>query len=436
MRKDQYESLGDGIYRSKLGNGRGYYIRVFWRGHNRYEKASEAESASQRAHQKARKAAMALSEQRAREIDAGTYLPPRERKRRAARKVEDRDSLRYETAVERFLKAEGKSYADPREVEQRFERMGLYFNGWNLADIRPQHVREFFNARLNNTGPYKKRRFKSSDRVIKRKPSRRTPQLEVNLLSSLFGFVQDAGHEIANPCLKRSRRRSKKKSETYTPQHVPIIPSQKALRSMFEADPKRVRSEHRTFVKLAYYLGARPESELCTLTHGDVILPDPNVKGMDGKPVLGRVIFVNVKTGGKREVPLHPEAAEALRQIMRPGAKKSEPIFAKRKDKESDPSRPWDKASYKKAWTLILGAVIDEHPELEGMWLRDLRKTFRTRLTDAKIPEPTIMRLMGHSLGVSMSYHVLTPEGEREAMNALTVLPTRDKRQAVKGQDV
>jgi integrase len=55
------------------------------------------------------------------------------------------------------------------------------------------------------------------------------------------------------------------------------------------------------------------------------------------------------------------------------------------------------------------------------MVLRDLRKAFRTYLTNAKVPEPTIRRLMGHSVDVSQGYHELTEEAAREAILVLKV---------------
>ena len=84
---------------------------------------------------------------------------------------------------------------------------------------------------------------------------------------------------------------------------------------------------------------------------------------------------------------------------------------------------PWDRHSYRKAWAADVEAISDEHPQVKGMILRDLRKTARTAMTNAGVPEPTIPRVMGHALDVSMSYHLLTKQAATAAILALSVTP-------------
>ena len=53
------------------------------------------------------------------------------------------------------------------------------------------------------------------------------------------------------------------------------------------------------------------------------------------------------------------------------------------------------------------------------MCVRDFRKAFRTGLTAALVPEPTILLLMGHSVDVSQGYNVLTREVTERAILSL-----------------
>ncbi len=55
------------------------------------------------------------------------------------------------------------------------------------------------------------------------------------------------------------------------------------------------------------------------------------------------------------------------------------------------------------------------------MIVRDLRKTFRTRLTDAQVPEATILYLMGHAVTVSQGYYELTDPAKAKAVPHLSL---------------
>lgn len=82
---------------------------------------------------------------------------------------------------------------------------------------------------------------------------------------------------------------------------------------------------------------------------------------------------------------LHPEAERALRAVMLPvpiveQAREEwavEAIFRRR-----GRGGPWNESSYIKAWWHAVDAAKDEHPEVAGMWLRDLRKVAKTRTRD------------------------------------------------------
>ena len=52
---------------------------------------------------------------------------------------------------------------------------------------------------------------------------------------------------------------------------------------------------------------------------------------------------------------------------------------------------------------------------------RDLRKTARTIMTNARVPEPTIRRIMGHAVDVSQGYHELTQEAAEQAVLSLSL---------------
>ncbi len=80
-----------------------------------------------------------------------------------------------------------------------------------------------------------------------------------------------------------------------------------------------------------------------------------------------------------------------------------------------------DRNSYRKAWTAAVKVACKEYPELAGMVPRDFRKTSRTMLTNAQVPEPTIRRIMGHSLDVSQGYHELTEEAAEQAILTLSL---------------
>ena len=134
--------------------------------------------------------------------------------------------------------------------------------------------------------------------------------------------------------------------------------------------------------------------------------------------------YRDTKTGGDRRVLLHPEADRLLRAAMKPvpmdpaerEAWKALPI-----SRRVGSSEPWDASSYRKTWANIINAVAEEHPEVAGMRLRDLRKVAKTRMIDAGAPELTVNRILGHRDGVTGRYYRLTDAAMQRALESLTL---------------
>lgn len=372
---------------------------------------------------------------RAAKREGVAFLTPKQRaeaeevaRKEAERKAQgDREPLIYESAWDRFYKACGSGYSRPKEVRQRFEIMGRAFNGRHLGEITTRAIRQYVADRTNRTGP-----FEGWPHAVGMRPA----QVEINQLSALYGWIaEEEEREIENPCSRYRSRRSQKKSETYRPVRKGVIPEPEQIAAIFEAatmDPKRDRfARHlpgqpvRAFLKLCYYTGARPESDAATLTNGDVTPSDPKVCWPSGVTKMGTVRFVRAKTlSGDREIPMHPALEADLLAVMgeRPSdpaklaAWLARPIF-RRRGKE----KPWDKSSYQKAWGEILERIAEAHPNLAGMIVRDFRKTARTALTNARIPEPLIRWFMGHARNVSQGYFEPTADAAEEAVLALSL---------------
>jgi hypothetical protein len=386
-----------------------YSCQVSWKGHRRTEAAGRTE-----------RQAIKLLGKRQTEVDNGTYVPPKERKKLERKATTDRESLRFDTAADLFVKTCGAEYSRLRDITSMVKFLKLGFGKRYLDELIRADVDAYVAARLGHDGPFRK---------LTRRTGLRSPQRETALLSQIFGFMQDGGAEIDNPCLRQRGRGRRKKSKafTYTPEREAVVPSNEAIGAILAAKPAQLTADHRALFTLAYYTGGRPESDLLRLRQRDVEIPDDNVVGLDGKPVLGWIRFRDAKTpAGNRNIPLHPEAAKAMASLMLPeppGAAERKvwaetPIF--RTNDKKGRLRPWDRDSYRKAWVNVVNAV----PAAKGMILRDMRKVFRTRLTTARVPEPTIRLLMGHTLNVSERYNVPEDAELRDAILALPIPPT------------
>jgi len=134
-------------------------------------------------------------------------------------------------------------------------------------------------------------------------------------------------------------------------------------------------------------------------------------------------------------VLLHPEAERAVKAIMLPVPMDPEtrerwretPLFRRRGGSKKaegtvpEISRSWDTSSYRKAWLAAVQAVASSYPEVEGIWLRDLRKAAKTRMIEAGVSELVVNRILGHSDGVAGRYYKMTDTAQREALEALSV---------------
>lgn len=385
-----------------------------------------------------------------------TWLPPadrealeREAAADAARAAEDaRHVLCFREAVKRFLAEHGESYSRPREVEAAFGRLALAFADRYLDELRRADLFDYERRRRAGEAPF------ADLGAVGPRPA----QVELTLLSALYSFlIEDEERPLANPCARPRRRASRRKAERYRPQHEPVIPSGAALVTLLVSVPdvrgKRSGRSHgaaidaatwRAFFATAYYTGARPESEVCALRHGDVAFAADTVRTMDNRQALGSLTLA--ATGGKTEgatrtVPLHPELAPLLAAVMldaperaadksadahaaRVQAWRETPIFRKRPKRPDDAPEAMDRHSYKQAWTSTLAEAAKQHPELRGMWLRDLRKTTRTRLAEARLDPSAINHLLGWSSGAMADrYYVLTDRVARAYVDALC-LPT------------
>jgi hypothetical protein len=368
------------------------------------------------------------------------YLPPKEREEAARLAAEEakaatadaRAPLVYEQAVKRFILACGSSYARPRDVELRFAIIGNAFNRRHLDEITSHDVRQYVRDRTDKTGP-----FATWTHDVGLRPA----QMDVNQLSALYGFlIEEERRQVENPCSRYRSRRSHKKSEVYRPKRKPVVPDVAQTAAIFDAAPidkeKGRFSRHlpgptmRAFLKLCYYTGARPESEACTLTHGDVTFSDTSVPTVSGRRKLGSIHFHDTKTpNGDREIKIHPELEADLKAVMEPypdteeklDAWRALPIFRRKQRSHAQTVKAWDKSSYQKAWDKTLESVAMDHPALARMIVRDFRKTARTRMTDARVPEPTIRWYMGHARNVSQGYYEITDEAAEEAVLALTL---------------
>jgi hypothetical protein len=360
----------------------------------------------------------------------------------AAQALDARACLRFEEATARFVANTPGDYKRPKEYESSFRFLGRAFAGRYLDTIEGAEVRAYEIARLTNTGP-----FAGETKTVGPK----TPRNQIGHFSALFNYLkEDEGHKIANPCIDfRPRRKKSRKATAYQPKRVPIVPTDEERDAIFLAaaektytrgklsDAKRAarRLVAVAAVKCEYFLAARPESELCALTHGDVVRSDdPRTRfEKHGDSALGWVIFRTTKTGGDRTVPLHPEAEEALAAVMlpRPVRKPGEspedfearlstwaaaPVFRKGNGRST---KPWDRFSYRKIWRDVLAAVSEKHPRLKTMVFRHGRNAAITDMRAAGTDGAIAGKLVGHSEVQDFEYVQAQGKHAREAILSL-----------------
>lgn len=323
---------------------------------------------------------------------------------RLAQQAEDgRRPLLFEEASKRFLDECAEKYAVPQDLKGHHRRLGRAFKGVYLDALTRRDIRRYMEDRANNTGAF-------AD--WPRKVGPRAAQMEIVALSALYGYLEEEGYDLPNPCQRpRGRKYGKTKLTLYRPKRKAIIPTKEQLLAIFEATPNPIM---KAAAILCYYTAARPESELCQLRHGDIVLP-----AKDAPPrVLGSITYRRTKTGKDRTVPLHPEAVPALQAIMldRPadvdtaGAWEQAPVFRRAN------GSPWTRQSYRDQWAETLEKVTAEHPALRGMWVRDFRKAANTTMRQAGTDPATAAGVLGHSAEQNFDYVVTTTDAAQRAI--------------------
>ncbi len=408
------ERHGNGIYSREDKRGRrAYYIQYHWQGRRITETIDPDDDGVRRLKSaQRRKARVEKDKHRA------DFMPPHIKreveKAEAEQEADRRTVLVFEAAQERFLTQHGDEYACRSNLDSAFRRLVMAFGGRHLDRVNRVEIRQYYLDRLENNGPFSK---------WPRQVSRRMPDAEIAYLSALYTFLQDEGHAIDNPCHRPRTKRKEGVLRPYKPQRKRVVPGTDQIRRLLRAEKNGkdgralIRPKHRALFALTWYTAGSPESEPCRLTHGDVRFLE------DG---WAEVTYSRPKNDQRvRTLPLAPEAVPFLRAAMddepsrfdREGRARwaERPIFRKRKGGE-----PWDRSSYRKAFAAARSTVEG----LEGMVLRDLRPAARTRLTDARIPEPTIKRFLGHAVSVSEHYYECSMDALRLAAAALTLKST------------
>ncbi len=350
------------------------------------------------------------------------FVPPHlralERELLDAQRAEARQPLVFEAAVNRFLAEHGKEYANPAAAKSAFRGLGTAFLGLHLDTVTKVDIRQYFLDRVQNTGPFE---------LWPRRVSIRVPEVEIAYLSALYTALQDEGHAIENPCHRPRTRRKDSPLAPYRRKRAPCVASKELLGAIFNVSPGSdgvgvIRPAHRALFKLTYYTAARPESEPCRLRHEDVTF------GKKGE--WGTVRYRDTKNDkSERELPLHPEAEDALKTIMLPEpidraartAWAREPIFRMRRRRDLEVTKPWDRNSYRKAWWTVRRALVEQHPEIDNLVLRDLRTTAKTVMIDEGHPELTVDKILGHADSVRSGYYRANLRKMREALDALTL---------------
>ena len=112
--------------------------------------------------------------------------------------------------------------------------------------------------------------------------------------------------------------------------------------------------------------------------------------------------YTETKAGQPVTIPLHPHAAALLKPVLDAAGDDPEAyLFTKRGSAE-----PWDCDSYKGRCARLRAKVAETYPEFAGVWLRDFRKVFKTRLLEAGINSVAVKVLQGHALTVDERYCV------------------------------
>lgn len=131
------------------------------------------------------------------------------------------------------------------------------------------------------------------------------------------------------------------------------------------------------------------------------------------------IVEYNAKTAKERTVPLSDRAYEAFGRLR-----------GDRPDEEWNDSRVFPMSSVKTAWYGVL-----RDADIEGLRFHDLRGTGITRMLDAGVPAPIVMRYSGHDQYETFMKYVRTDlRIIQDAGNAMSELYQKRKAEMAKGQ--
>lgn len=326
----------------------------------------------------------------------------------------DQGQWKWEAATDRYLAACGRR--DLKATEQQVARIGLAFGHMRVCDITRKDVRQYHADRLDRTGPFA---------GLKRKCGKRTPQLDIGLLCTMFNYwIDEEELDIRRNPAERVIEGLGQQAE-YTPvhdasQHIPEEDEQ--LDAILAADPVNkysqpiVTDKHRNLWRLLAWTGARPE-EVCTdklhWRHVALLAPEPTIT------------LTSYKRGARRRtIPLLAQAVEALRGLL-PAAGDDGQVQAWLEDHAEQAvfcgadGTPWTRHDYHAAWKAATAVAAERFPRLAGMWCRDLRKLVATKLRGAGVDRAIASKIAGHSEAMNDQYTELTEAVATRALKTL-----------------
>lgn len=341
-----------------------------------------------------------------------------------AAKGEQRAPLLWEAAVERYLNYltdVGRSEESIGQSRSHLGTAGRFFGGKMLDEITVADVNEFFLRRLKQQKPF--------DPVWRKNPvSIRAAEADLAKMGAMYRWLMRVeGRTLANPCIRPTDEGKGSLLGPYRPKRSKVIPDDDTLIEIFvsrcrarpggqgAAGRDLITDKHRALWMLVYSTGARPESEPCRLTYGDVCFLKDGWATVDYRDPKN--------PQSERTLPVFPEAAAALRGIMT----KEEPSRADRAahdawaatlvfERRGVAGGPWDHHSYAAAWKAVLRNVEG----IEGMVVRDLRATAYTRMRRAGVDYTVRQRVLGHALPkVEGAYSIVDPNDIRLAVEVL-----------------
>jgi len=123
---------------------------VTWEGKRYTEKAGRTE-----------RQATKLLGMRQTEVDNGTYVPPKERKKAARKASTDRELLRLDLAVDAFVDQCGSEYSRERDIKSMVKHLKLGFGERYLDELTRAYIDAYVAARIGHDGPFRKLKRKT-----------------------------------------------------------------------------------------------------------------------------------------------------------------------------------------------------------------------------------------------------------------------------------